>query len=80
MIFLDTFFFLKERPTTQVLHRKAVCNIAPVDVMQSGLERRGYKEVGFLREVDEVVRTGNVLMSLNIVHVFIHLIVQSTSS
>jgi glutamate--cysteine ligase len=73
-------FFLKERPTTQVLHRKAVCNIAPVDVMQSGLERRGYKEVGFLREVDEVVRTGNVLMSLNIVHVFIHLIVQSTSS
>jgi hypothetical protein len=48
--------------------------------MQSGLERRGYKEVGFLREVDEVVRTGNVLMSLNIVHVFIHLIVQSTSS
>jgi hypothetical protein len=31
--------------------------------MQSGLERRGYKEVGFLREVDEVVRTGNVLIS-----------------
>ncbi|KAF6987968.1 hypothetical protein CFC21_005557 [Triticum aestivum] len=31
------------------------------DVLQlakNGLERRGYKEVGFLREVDEVVRTG----------------------
>jgi len=28
---------------------------------QSGLERRGYKEVGFLREVDEVVRTGNAI-------------------
>jgi hypothetical protein len=27
--------------------------------MQNGLERRGYKEVGFLREVDEVVRTGD---------------------
>jgi glutamate--cysteine ligase len=31
------------------------------DILQlakNGLERRGYKEVGFLREVDEVVRTG----------------------
>lgn len=26
--------------------------------MQDGLERRGYKETGFLNEVAEVVRTG----------------------
>jgi hypothetical protein len=48
--------------------------------MQSGLERRGYKEVGFLRAVDEVVRTGNVVMPLSIAHIFIHLIVHTTSS
>jgi glutamate--cysteine ligase len=33
-------------------------------VMQNGLERRGYKEVGFLREVDEVVRTGDAFSTL----------------
>lgn len=27
-------------------------------VPQDGLERRGYKEAGFLNAVDEVVRTG----------------------
>jgi hypothetical protein len=32
--------------------------------MQNGLERRGYKEVGFLREVDEVVRTGDAFRTL----------------
>jgi hypothetical protein len=32
--------------------------------MQNGLERRGYKEVGFLREVDEVVRTGDAFSTL----------------
>jgi len=26
--------------------------------LQDGLERRGYKEAGFLREVAEVVKTG----------------------
>jgi hypothetical protein len=32
--------------------------------MQNGLERRGYKEVGFLREVDEVVRTGDTFNTI----------------
>ncbi|CAD6273081.1 unnamed protein product [Miscanthus lutarioriparius] len=52
---------------------------------KSGLERRGYKEVGFLREVDEVVRTGVTpaerLLNLyetkwqrNVDHVFEHLL------
>lgn len=52
---------------------------------KNGLERRGYKEVGFLREVDEVVRTGVTpaerLLHLyetkwqrNVDHVFEHLL------
>jgi len=36
--------------------------------MQNGLERRGYKEVGFLREVEETVGTG-----IQHLHIFIHL-------
>ena len=36
--------------------------------MQDGLERRGYKEVGFLREVEEMVGTG-----IQNLHIFIHL-------
>ena len=35
-----------------------------LSVVQNGLERRGYKEVGFLKEVDEVVRTGDAFSTL----------------
>lgn len=36
-----------------------IFHIFVVFIMQDGLERRGFKETGFLNEVAEVVRTGN---------------------
>jgi glutamate--cysteine ligase len=80
LCFLRTFSLKKGQ-----VHRASVCSNAYVVLMQNGLERRGYKEVGFLREVEETVGTGVTpaerLLNLyetkwqrNVDHVFEHLL------
>lgn len=39
--------------------------VSCIQILQDGLERRGYKEVSFLKEVTEIVGTGKHLLHHN---------------